>query len=47
MAGVGQSGQVIYTTGGPLVGGNLQIHPPNGGHPFTLGQLPTWVSLQP
>lgn len=39
-------GAVVYETGGVLGGGNFQIHPPNAGHPFTLGQLPAWVTLQ-
>jgi len=42
----GAVGAVIYSTGGVLAGGNFQIHPPNDGHPFTAGMLPTWVSLQ-
>ncbi len=38
---------VIYQVGGILGGGNFQVHPPNSGHPFTEGTLPSWVSLQP
>jgi hypothetical protein len=38
---------IFYDTGGVLGGGNFQIHPPNTGHPFTLGSTPSWVSLQP
>ena len=30
-----------------LVGGNIQLHPPNGGHPYTPGPLPAWVNLEP
>ena len=41
------TGQIVYAAGGVLGGGNFQIHPPNAGHPFTQGQLPVWVSLQP
>lgn len=42
----GQVGPILYSAGGVLGGGNFQIHPPNNGHPFTQGELPTWVSLQ-
>jgi len=45
-----QSGSVVmdvYSTGGPLEGGNFQIHPPNTGHPYTSGTLPNWVTLAP
>lgn len=42
-----QSGPVVYDTEGPLVGGNIQIHPPNNGHPYNGGTLPSWVSYQP
>jgi hypothetical protein len=41
------SGTVVYDTEGPLVGGKIQLHPPNGGHPFTASSLPSWVALQP
>lgn len=37
----------LYDTGDILGGGNFQIHPPNNGHPYTRGTVPTWVSLQP
>jgi hypothetical protein len=47
MDAAGNVGPVIYSTGGVLGGGNFQIHPPNTGHPFTLGTLPAWVPLQP
>ena len=42
-----QAGAVLYDTGGVLAGGNFQIHPPTAGHPFTEGEVPQWVSLQP
>src|SRR5262249_12313670 len=29
------SGAVVYEVKGDLVGGNIQLHPPNGGHPYT------------
>jgi len=38
---------VLYRVGGVIDGGNFQIHPPNSGHPFTKGTLPTWVTLVP
>jgi hypothetical protein len=47
LASATQSGPVVYDTAGDLVGGNLQIHPANNGHPYTGGTLPSWVSLQP
>ena len=47
MTGQNQSGIVVYDTEGDIVGGNLQIHPPNNGHPFTSSSLPSWVSWQP
>jgi hypothetical protein len=42
-----QSGPVVYDTAGTLGGGNVQIHPPNNGHPYNGGALPAWVQLQP
>jgi len=42
-----QAGATEYSTGGVLGGGNFQIHPPNAGHPFIEGELPSWVTLQP
>lgn len=30
----------FYTAGFDIAGGNFQIHPPNDGHPFTMGELP-------
>jgi hypothetical protein len=47
ITGPGQVGPIIYQTGGVLGGGNFQIHPPNDGHPFTMGSTPSWVTLQP
>jgi hypothetical protein len=47
IAGANQSGTVVYDTEGDLVGGNLQIHPPNNGHPYTSSSLPSWVNWQP
>jgi hypothetical protein len=41
------SGTVVYETKGGLVGGNIQMHPPNTGHPYTPDHLPTWVSYEP
>ncbi len=47
------SGKIVYEVGrggnkasGGLVGGNIQLHPPNGGHPYTPGPLPAWVGLE-
>jgi hypothetical protein len=47
MLGAAQSGQVVFDAEGELVGGNIQIHPPNGGHPYSSSTLPPWVSYQP
>ncbi len=41
------SGPVVYEVKGGLVGGNIQMHPPNGGHPGFQSPLPTWVGLEP
>ncbi len=48
------SGAVIYEVGrggnqasGGIVGGNIQLHPPNNGHPYTPMSLPSWVSFEP
>jgi hypothetical protein len=46
-AGPNSSGPIVYQTSGDLAGGNIQLHPPNNGHPFTSSQLPPWVQLQP
>jgi hypothetical protein len=43
-----QAGTVVFQESGTLSqGGNLQLHPPNGGHPATQSVLPPWVQLQP
>lgn len=42
----GVSGAVVYETKGGLSGGNIQIHPPNGGHPAVSSPLPAWVALE-
>lgn len=41
------SGTVVYETKGVLEGGNIQMHPPNNGHPYTPRSLPSWVGLEP
>ncbi len=41
------SGSITYETKGVLQGGNIQMHPPNGGHPYTPMAMPSWVSLEP
>jgi hypothetical protein len=41
------SGPIVYEVKGGLVGGNIQMHPPNGGHPGVQSPLPAWVSLEP
>ncbi len=43
----GQAGNVVYQVSGLLAGGNIQIHPPNPGHPGSQSTLPSWVQLQP
>jgi len=47
MSGANQSGTVVYDEENDMSGGNIQIHPPNNGHPYTSSGLPSWVSLQP
>jgi hypothetical protein len=45
-----QAGTVVFQESGTLAqGGNIQLHPPNGGHPGTgtPSSLPSWVQLQP
>ena len=42
-----QAGAIVYDGEGNLGGGNIQLHPPNNGHPFTSSTLPSWVVLQP
>lgn len=42
------AGTVVFQESGALSqGGNIQLHPPNGGHPATQSVLPPWVMLQP
>lgn len=41
------SGAVVYETKGVLEGGNIQMHPPNGGHPYKPMPLPGWVAFEP
>jgi hypothetical protein len=42
-----QPGAIVYDGEGNLSGGNIQLHPPNNGHPYTGSALPSWVTLQP
>lgn len=42
-----QSGPIVYQTSGNLAGGNIQLHPPNNGHPYSSPAMPPWVALQP
>jgi hypothetical protein len=47
-AGPTTSGAVVFQTSGTLAGGgNIQLHPPNPGHPGSQSTLPPWVQLQP
>lgn len=41
------SGAIVYETKGDLQGGNIQMHPPNNGHPYTPMSLPSWVAFEP
>ena len=41
------SGAIVYETKGELEGGNIQMHPPNNGHPYTPMDLPSWVAFEP
>ena len=41
------SGAKVYETRGVLEGGNIQMHPPNNGHPYTPMDLPDWVAFEP
>lgn len=41
------SGAIVYETRGALEGGNIQLHPPNPGHPYTPMALPGWVAFEP
>jgi len=43
LSGNGQSGEILFQTGGTLSGGNMQIHPSNNGHPYVSSTIPTWV----
>jgi hypothetical protein len=44
----GPGGAVVFDEEGTLAGGgNIQLHPPNNGHPGAQSSLPAWVSLQP
>lgn len=47
ISGSGVSGAVVYDEENSLGGGNIQIHPPNNGHPYSPSTLPPWVQLQP
>ena len=47
ISGNGVSGAVVYDEENSLGGGNIQIHPPNNGHPYSQSTLPPWVQLQP
>jgi hypothetical protein len=47
LSGPNQSGAILYDAEGTLSGGNIQLHPPNNGHPYSSSTLPTWVTLQP
>ncbi len=40
------SGAIVYETKGELEGGNIQMHPPNNGHPNTPMTLPSWVAYE-
>ncbi len=45
-AASGASGAIVYETRGDLKGGNIQLHPSNGGHPAVNSPLPAWVSIE-
>jgi hypothetical protein len=47
LAGANSSGPILLDANADMSGGNIQIHPPNNGHPYSASTLPTWVSLQP
>jgi hypothetical protein len=40
------NGKIVYEVKGELVGGNIQLHPSNNGHPGFQSQPPSWVSLE-
>lgn len=42
-AATNTAGELDYMAGYEINGGNFQIHPPVGGHPYTLGTLPPWL----
>lgn len=42
-ADVNDVSPVEYIAGTDINGGNFQIHPPVGGHPYTIGTLPAWL----
>jgi hypothetical protein len=41
------SGAIVYQAKGTLGGGNIQLHAPNGGHPFVASTRPAWVANEP
>lgn len=41
------AGAKVYEASGVLQGGNIQMHPPNNGHPASQSKLPAWVSYEP
>lgn len=45
--GSGNAGSIVYSTGGTLSGGNIQIQAPSTGHPFVASLLPPWVTFVP
>jgi hypothetical protein len=47
LTGANQSGAILYDAEATLTGGNIQLHPPNNGHPYSSSALPSWVALQP
>jgi hypothetical protein len=47
IVGANQSGPILLDASANMSGGNIQLHPPNNGHPYVASSLPSWVSLQP
>jgi hypothetical protein len=47
LIGANQSGAILLDDNANMSGGNIQLHPPNNGHPYVASALPTWVTLQP
>jgi hypothetical protein len=47
LSGPNQSGAILYDAQATMTGGNIQLHPPNNGHPYSSSTLPSWVTLQP